>query len=325
MRCGRASYMGCTNDKDSLPLKLFSKIVSFRSALSAIAMAFALPACAQVAPKPVQAANDADPALWVVKDKDTTIYLFGTIHVLKPGMTWFDEAVKTAFDRSNQVVLELVMPDPAKMQSLVMATGVSKDGPTLTEQLPADKRAAYAKAVTDLGLPANAFDRFKPWLAATNLSIAPLSKLGYDAANGPEQVITAAAKAAGKPVIGLETAEQQLGYFGGLSQKAQIQFLGSTIDELPKLETTMATMVDEWAKGDPEALAKEMNDSLKDSPEVAKVLLVDRNARWAEWVKTRLGTPGTVFVAVGAGHLAGKDSVQAQLAKLGVQAERVRY
>ena len=325
MRLGGVSYMGPTNDKDALALKLFSKIVSFRSALSAIAMAFALPACAQVAPKPVQAADGADPALWVVKDKDTTIYLFGTIHVLKPGMTWFDEAVKTAFDRSQQVVLEMVMPDPAKMQALVMATGVAKDGPTLTEQLPADKRAAYAEAVTDLGLPANAFDRFKPWLAATNLSITPLSKLGYDSANGPEQVITAAAKAAGKPVMGLETAEQQLGYFGSLSQKAQLQFLGSTIDELPKLETTMATMVDEWAKGDPEALAREMNDSLKDSPEVAKVLLIDRNARWAEWVKTRLGKPGTVFVAVGAGHLAGQDSVQAQLVKLGINAERVNY
>jgi uncharacterized protein YbaP (TraB family) len=126
-------------------------------------------------------------------------------------------------------------------------------------------------------------------------------------------------------VTGLETAEQQLGYFGGLSQQAQLQFLGSTIDELPKLETTMATMVDEWAKGDPEALAKEMNESLKDSPEVAKVLLVDRNARWADWVANRMKSPGTVFVAVGAGHLAGQDSVQAQLAKLGVKAERVQY
>lgn len=296
-----------------------------RAALSALAMALALPACAQTPSKPPRAANDADPALWVVKDKDTTIYLFGTIHVLKPGMTWFDEAVKTAFDRSQQVVLELVMPDPATMQGLVMANGVARDGPTLTEQIPADKRAAYTKAVTDLGLPANAFDRFKPWLAATNLSIAPLSKLGYDAANGPEQVITAAAKAAGKPVIGLETAEQQLGYFGSLSAKAQMEFLGSTIDELPKLETTMATMVAEWANGDPEALAKDMNDSLKDSPEVAKVLLVDRNKHWANWVATRMKTPGTVFVAVGAGHLAGKDSVQAQLAKLGVKAERVTY
>ncbi len=302
----------------------FLTFKSLRAALSAFAMTLALPACAQ-APKATRAANEADPALWVVKDKDTTIYLFGTIHVLKPGMTWFDEAVKTAFDRSQQVVLELVMPDATKMQSLVMATGVSPSGPTLTEQIPAAKRAAYAKAVTDLGLPANAFDRFKPWLAATNLSIAPLSKLGYDAANGPEQIITAAAKAAGKPVIGLETAEQQLGYFGNLSQGAQMEFLSSTIDELPKLETTMATMVDEWAKGDPEALAREMNDSLKDSPEVAKVLLVDRNKHWANWVAERMKTPGTVFVAVGAGHLAGKDSVQAQLAKLGVKAQRVQY
>jgi uncharacterized protein YbaP (TraB family) len=300
---------------------------SLRAALSAFAMTLALPACAQNPDQPptARAANDADPALWVVKDKDTTIYLFGTIHVLKPGMTWFDEAVKTAFDRSSEIVLELVMPDPAKMQSLVMANGVAPNGPTLTEQVPADKRAAYAKAVTDLGLPANAFDQFKPWLAATNLSIAPLSKLGYDSANGPEQVITAAAKAAGKPVIGLETAEQQLGYFGSLSQKAQMAFLGSTIDELPTIETTMATMVDEWARGDPEALAKEMNDSLKDSPEVAKVLLIDRNKHWAGWVAERMKTPGTVFVAVGAGHLAGSDSVQAQLAKLGVKAERVKY
>jgi uncharacterized protein YbaP (TraB family) len=296
---------------------------ALRAALSAFAMTLALPACAK-APE-ARAANDADPALWVVKDKDTTIYLFGTIHVLKPGMTWFDEAVKTAFDRSQQVVLELVMPDPAKMQSLVMATGVSPTGPTLTEQIPATKRAAYTKAVTDLGLPANAFDRFRPWLAATNLSIAPLSKLGYDSANGPEQVITAAAKAAGKPVIGLETAEQQLGYFGSLSQGAQMDFLSSTIDELPKLETTMATMVDEWARGDPEALARDMNDSLKDSPEVAKVLLIDRNRHWAKWVAERMKTPGTVFVAVGAGHLAGKDSVQAQLAKLGVKAQRLQY
>ena len=143
------------------------------------------------------------PRLWVVKDKDTTVYLFGTIHVLKPGLTWFDEAVKAAFDRSSEVKLELVMPDPADMQKLVMATGVAAPGtPPLTELLPADKRPAFTKAVVDMGLPANTLDRFKPWLAATQLSIAPLSKLGYDSANGPEEVITAAAKAQGKPVTG---------------------------------------------------------------------------------------------------------------------------
>ncbi|TPG15378.1 TraB/GumN family protein [Sphingomonas oligophenolica] len=301
-------------------------IKTFGAALSALSLALALPACAQTQPKPQPAAQDADPALWVVRDQDTTIYLFGTIHVLKPGMTWFDEAVKKAFDASSEVKLELVMPDQSEMQKLVMATGVAAPGtPPLTQRLPADKRAAYAKAVTDLGLPANALDIYKPWLAATQLSIAPLGKLGYDAENGPEQVITAAAKTAGKPVTGLETAAQQLGYFSGLSEPAQLQFLTSTVDELPTLAKTMSDMVDDWAEGKPDALAKEMNDSLKDSPEVAKTLLVDRNQRWATWIKARMAQPGTVFIAVGAGHLAGRDSVQAQLAKLGVKSARVIY
>ena len=87
----------------------------------------------------------------------------------------------------------------------------------------------------------------------------------------------------------------------------------------------MAAMVDEWAKGQPDALARDMNDSLKDSPDVAKVLLVDRNKRWAGWIRNRLTTPGTVFIAVGAGHLAGPQSVQRQLARLGIRADRVKY
>ncbi len=301
-------------------------IRSLGAAMSAIALSLSLPACAQQPAKAPAAANDADPALWVVKDKDTTVYLFGTIHVLKPGLTWFDEAVKTAFDRSSEVKLEIVMPDPAAMQGLVKATGFAAPGtPPLTQRLPEGKRAAFTRAVTNLGLPADGLDRFKPWLAATQLSVAPLSKLGYDSTNGPEEVITAAAKQAGKPLTGLETAEQQLGFFGSLSDKAQLQFLESTVEELPKLDTQMAGMVDDWARGDPDALAREMNEELKSSPEVAKVLLTDRNARWATWIKGRMAQPGTVFIAVGAGHLAGPDSVQAQLAKLGVKAERVRY
>ena len=302
-------------------------IRTLAAAVSAVALCLSLPACAQQpAQAPARAANDADPALWVVKGKQTTIYLFGTIHVLKPGLTWFDEAVKSAFDKADEVKLEIVMPDPATMQGLVQATGVAPAGtPPLTQRLPEGKRAAFTKAVTDLGLPANALDRFKPWLAATQLSVAPLSKLGYDSANGPEEVITEAAKQAHKPLSGLETPQQQLGFFGSLSDKAQLQFLESTVDELPTLDKQMASMVDEWARGDPEALAREMNDELKSSPEVAKVLLVDRNRNWAQWIKQRMTKPGTVFIAVGAGHLAGPDSVQAQLAKLGLKAERVRY
>jgi uncharacterized protein len=293
-----------------------------KSTLSALALMLALPACAQ---QQAPAAPDADPALWVVKDADTTVYLFGTVHVLKPGLTWFDEAVRAAFDRSDALVLEMVEPEPAAMQALVTARGVNPSGPALTELVPPAKRAAFAEAMRATGLPQAAYDRFDPWLAAVTLSLGPLQKLGYDPANGPERVLADAARTAGKRVEGLETAEQQIGYFDALSQPAQVAFLTSTIDDLPKVGEEMARMVDDWARGDPATLAALLNDNLKDSPEVRQVLLTQRNARWAGWIAERMKTPGTVFVAVGAGHLAGADAVQAELAKQGIKAERVAY
>jgi hypothetical protein len=297
-----------------------------RLAASAAAFLLALPACAQTAPsRPAAAANDADPALWVVKDADTTIYLFGTVHVLKPGLTWFDEAVRSAFDRSDTLVLEMVEPDPAALQKIVVAKGITSGKPTLTEQLPADKRPAVEAALAGAGLAPATYQRMRPWLAAVSATITPLGKLGYDAVSGPEKVLAAAAKAAGKPVIGLETAEQQLGLFAGLSTEAQVKFLTASVDELPKLPAEMERMVGSWSRGDPAALAAVMNDSLKESPEVAQVLLTDRNKTWAAWIGERMKTPGTVFMAVGAGHLAGAEAVQAQLRARGLRAERVRY
>lgn len=278
----------------------------------------------QAAPAPVQSV-DADPALWVVRDDDTTIYLLGTIHVLKPGLNWFDEAVRTAFDSSDEVVLEMVMPDVQKMQGLIQSMAINPTGPTLTDKLPADKRDAYARAVTGVGLPANAFDRFDPWFASTNLGLLPLLKLGYDPAQGVEQRITAAAQAAGKPVKGLETAEEQLGFFDKLPEAAQVGMLVSTVDQMDEFPQMVDTMVTSWSRGDPDRLATLMNDSLRDTPEVAKALLNDRNERWASWIEKRMAQPGVVFMAVGAGHLAGPDSVQAKLARLKIAATRVDY
>ncbi len=269
--------------------------------------------------------RDADPALWVVKDKDTTIYLFGTIHVLKPGLSWFDDGVKKAFDASGQVVLELVMPDTAAMQALIMAKGIAHDGTTLTQKMPEAKRPALAKA---LARPRPAGDgvRHDGALVCGDQPVAAAAdEEGYDVSNGPEQSITKAAAAQGKPVIGLETAEEQLSIFDALSMPAQVAFLSSTIDELPKLDATMNTMVDSWAKGDPDALGKTLNDDLDASPEVKKALLTDRNKRWAFWISNRMKQPGTVFIAVGAGHLAGKDSVLEQLKGYRLKAKRVKY
>lgn len=292
------------------------------------------PVSAQDAPPPraektiraaLAAITKADPALWVVRDKDTTIYLFGTVHILKPGMSWFDDAVKKAFDKSDGLVLETVLPDPATMQAKVMQLALNPTGPTLTEKLPADDRAAYVKALSDLGLPAAAFDRVDPWVAATALSVMPVQKLGYSADNGPEKVLTDAAKQAGKSVTGLETVDQQLGYLDGLTEAAQLQFLEGAVKDVPKATQEFNTMVADWAAGKPEDLAKIVNDDLTDTPELKKTLITDRNARWATWIANRLKAPGTIFIAVGAGHLAGKGSVQDDLAAMHIKAKRIRY
>ncbi len=298
-------------------------------AATALALLFVTPAAlAQQAPAPAPAAQvkDADPALWVVKDEDTTIYMFGTIHVLPAGLSWFDEAVKKAFDESGEMVTEIGnMPDPATIQPVILKYGVSTSGPTLTERLPADKRAAFAKAVADSGLPAQAVDRFQPWFAASQLSLVALMKAGYNPASGAESALAEAAKAANKPVSGLESIEMQFGFFNSLSEAAQIQFLTETLAQLGNVAPEFQKMVDEWSEGDAEGLAAIMNEALRSSPELSKMLLADRNARWAEWIDTRLDKPGVVFMAVGAGHLSGPDSVQVMLEKRQIKTSRIEY
>lgn len=293
----------------------------FRAGLTALSLVLAQAACAQAA----RATVDADPALWVVKDADTTVYLFGTVHVLKPGLSWFDEAVRAAFDRSDTLMLEMVEPDAATMRKLVMAKGFNPSGRTLTEKLPADKRAAVAAALGKAGLPAQAYDRMDPWMAAVTLSMAPIQRMGYQPESGAEKSLARAAKDAGKAVEGFETAEQQLGFFDALPEPAQVRFLVSSVEDMPELAQEMERMVSAWAKGDADGLAAVLNDNLKDSPEVAEALLTDRNRNWAAAIRDRMARPGTVFVAVGAGHLAGADSVQAQLKGYGLNAVRVKY
>lgn len=283
-----------------------------------------LPACAQVSPAPA-APQDADPALWEIRDADTTIYLFGTVHVLKPGLSWFDEAVKRAFDKSGTLVTEVVFPDEETMKQVVARTAFDPGGPPLSEQVPEAKRAAYRATIASLGIPAEQMEHVRPWFASIQISLTAIGKLGYDPSSGPETILTAAADKAGKKHLGLETVEQQLGYFNTLSAPAQMTLLTGTLDEVPKAATLFGTMVTDWSRGDPDALAREMNDNMKDSPEVAKALLYDRNKRWAGWIAERMKQPGTVFVAVGAGHLAGPGSVQDQLGAYNLKAVRVKY
>lgn len=291
-------------------------------AFAAFLLLAAVPAAAQTPPV---AMTDADPALWVVKDADTTIYLFGTIHVLKPGLSWFDEAVKTAFDASDALVIEMVTPSATEMLGKVNQYAVDPQKRALTSLLTEADRKAYIAATEANHIPYQAFESYKPWFVAVTLGILPLQTAGYGSADGVETVLTEAAKAAGKPVTGLETVDQQLGLFDALPQADQIIYLNATVKGLPDMVGEIDTLVGLWAKGETRKLAKNMNEADGMTPALNALLLKDRNARWAEWIATRLDTPGTVFVAVGSGHLAGRDSVQTMLKRKTLKAVRVRY
>ncbi|MCC6829096.1 MAG: TraB/GumN family protein [Novosphingobium sp.] len=272
------------------------------------------------APAAVQAAY---PALWKVSDADTTIYLFGTIHALPKGIEWFGGPVAKAFEGSQELVTEIVESDPAQMQKLVMEKAMLPQGQTLRAILPPETRVTYEGALGTLGVGAGAFDAFEPWYAAIGLATLPLVRQGYDNANGVETALDAKAKALGRPHSALETAEFQLSLFDSLPLDVQKRYLAEVVTNLPHASDDLAAMVDAWRKGDADRLASLMNAD-EDDPALVEALLINRNRAWAGWVRDRLAKPGTVFVAVGAGHLAGPGSVQDQLARLGIASTRVQ-
>jgi uncharacterized protein len=310
----------------------------YKALLISAAMTFA-PAClAQNAPTeapaavealdPVKAApaviKDVDPALWVVKDEDTTIYLFGTVHILKPNLGWFDDGVKKAFEGSDRLVLEMVEPTAAESQALFGKLAIDKSGKTLRSKMSDADRAIYETAMTKTGLPAEALDPFDPWAAAVTLSVISMQKQGFDVNSGAEKQLTAAANAAKKPIGGVETMEFQLGIFDSMPESEQIRFLIETAKIVDSSSNMMDKMVELWGAPDPDGLGRLMNEGLT-SRALYDALLTRRNANWAKWIKAEMDKPGTTFMAVGAGHLAGPTSVQNLLPAYGLSAERVAY
>jgi uncharacterized protein YbaP (TraB family) len=270
-----------------------------------------------------EASGPARPALWKVGDEDTTIYLFGTIHALPAGLTWFNGPIEAALHSSGQLVTEIPDTDPAEMQSAVVSNAMLPSGETLRGLLKPEDKAKFEKAVSELGLPVEAFDPLEPWFAALSLALTPVKAGGFDPASGADVRIAAEAKQLGIPRMGLETAGYQMAMFSKLPMETQTRYLNEVIDGMPKIPQEMADMIREWSAGNPDKVA-ELDNSEEDDPVMIKALLTDRNRTWAEWARLRLKRPGTVFVAVGAGHLAGKDSVLDMLGKAGVRVERVQ-
>ena len=267
--------------------------------MGALLLAAALSAAAPQAHVALPAgADESRPAMFMVRDADTTVYIFGTFHALDGQSQWFKDRVKSAFDGSGELVLETVIPD----------------GPVA---VPIPGRLPPAASTTS-------------FLATTRMVISAGRAKGMHVDKGADTTLRSAAQSEGKFVMGLETPELQLNMYSRMSppspmRAAAVQTrptieLPAPIDDLSSL---MADLQSAWKRGDQRIFVQMLGQLERTSPDTYRIMFTERNARWADWVSARLRTPGTVFVAVGAGHLAGKDSLLVRLAELGIRSSRL--
>jgi uncharacterized protein YbaP (TraB family) len=260
------------------------------------------------------------PALWQVADDDTTIYLFGTVHALPEGKPWFDGRIERAFATADEMITEVDLRDQSASAAAMQSAALLPEGQSLRELMTPDNRQQFEAALVGLGLPVEALDRMEPWMATLTMSLLPLLRQGYQTESGVEMALST--RAGDKRRGALETIAEQIDLFDGMPMEAQLTFLDKTVEAMPKAKVSLDAMVAEWIEGDAEALAGLLNSEL-DDPVLYERLLTRRNANWAQWIEQRLAQPGTVFIAVGAGHLAGTGSVQDQLAARGLTVERI--
>jgi uncharacterized protein YbaP (TraB family) len=293
----------------------------FRRALSRLTLKPATLALALVLGLSVPAA--AEPALWKIQGPHATIYLFGTIHVLKPNLGWESPRIATALKDSGSLWLEVNnADDPAVMQPLVMKYGLDPAHP-LSTKLDAGSKAKLAALLTPLGVTPAQFEPFRPWMAATAITVLPIVKAGYNLDSGAEHVVTAEMKTANKPVLGFETAEEQIRYLADTPPEVELAFFKSSLDEAEKAVPMIDDMVSSWMAGDETKLEEVLNADIKDDyPDLYQRLIVARNRRFAAQIAKLAQGEGTVFVAIGAAHLVGADSVQADLKGMGIEAVR---
>lgn len=265
----------------------------------------------------------AEPAIWVVKGPHATVYLFGTIHALQPDHPWQSGKIDAAIKESGTLWLEIPnIDDSASMQPLILELGMDPAHP-LSSKLTPEQVTKLNKAAAGLPGGEPLLESMKPWLAGMMLSLAPVLQAGYDPDSGVEFALKPQFTKANKPVKGFETADQQIHYFADMSDKAQMDFLTSELDDADKATDKFRQLVAAWYAGDVSKLDELNNADFRDKyPDLFQVLVVKRNQNFTSQIQEMLKGDGVTFVAIGAGHLVGKDGVPTMLEKQGYKVTR---
>jgi uncharacterized protein YbaP (TraB family) len=270
----------------------------------------------------------AQPAMWAVKDADSTIYLFGTVHLLKPETQWKTPKLEAAIKEAEQLWLELPTTNAEQlapqMMPLITQFGLAPATP-LSSNLTADEMKTLDEAAKLAGMTGAQLDIFRPWFAALTISTSAMVRAGYDPASGVDSKIEAAFGERSVKPNGLETPESQIKVFASMERDEELAYLRETMEDYENAATMLDGMVDQWSRGDIAAMEQLFVTEMRDaSPDLYAALLPNRNANWVGQIEEMLKGKGTIFIAVGAGHLIGEDSVQAMLKAKGIESVRVQ-
>ena len=284
-----------------------------RSAL--LAAFWLLAAACQPAPPP-------DPALWRIADADSEIWLFGSVHVLSPQLNWRSERVNAAFAAAEEFVTETEIGPESEYAALAARYGALPPGQTLSGRIGPEQAARLARTARSLGIDPAALESQRPWLTALQLSYAALAQAGQNPDAGVEAVLSAEARAQGKSLSYLETPEQQVRVLADLPPEEEERFLSITLREIEQGDASARNMDRAWVSGDTAALQRQLDEQWAEAgPVFHAALIVDRNRAWADEIEQRLAGSGRIFIAVGAAHLLGDDSVVAMLRARGIDVE----
>jgi uncharacterized protein YbaP (TraB family) len=265
----------------------------------------------------------AEPALWEVTGGESSVWLFGSVHLLPEGGFAIGGPLADALAEAERVCMEIDPDahDEMATASLTMARAVDPEGRDLFELLGPDADSVRS-AAEDAGVPLEALAMFEPWFAGLTVSVMALQAHGYDVEHGVEQIIQGRAREAGKSGCGLETLDGQLGLLDSLPAGLQKEILLQAIEEAGDIEELIEPMLEAWRSGDESGLLQSLEEDFEGYPDLAEALIYQRNARWADQVEDMLKGDDDVLVVVGAMHLVGDRGLPALLEERGYGIER---
>jgi uncharacterized protein len=261
-------------------------------------------------------------SLWELHGKHNTVFLLGSIHVLRPGDYPLSPAVMQAYASSKSLLMEINLADMdlEQLQEEMMAGAMLPEGESLSRVMGPKRYSRAETLARDVGVELATFDRFAPWFAAEAISQLQLLQLGFQPTSGVEMYFLERARNDGKSIVGLETVHDQVALFEGLSMDAQAEYLVSSLEQAHELPKQVDDMVHAWQRGDTAWFDDQMRSELGRDPLLYQSVLAARNRKWIPKIEALLNDDKNYLVIVGTGHLVGRNSVIDLLKKDGVGA-----